>query len=174
MQDLLEQILQHEEAIVTSCDICAELDCLLSFADASRLYDYHRPELSEDNITVIKQGRCGAAMFFIIISKPNCRNRHPLQELVVDIFVPNDALLIGFDCPENVASLLEEEYELDDCMRGCRSNVMVCTGANACGKVCASANPSRFMMNHDHLVECLSQAGIRFITAYSLRLILIL
>lgn len=57
IQDLLERILQFETAIVTSCDICAELDCLLAFADASRAYDYHRPDLSEDNITVIKQGR---------------------------------------------------------------------------------------------------------------------
>ncbi|KIP05169.1 hypothetical protein PHLGIDRAFT_74704, partial [Phlebiopsis gigantea 11061_1 CR5-6] len=115
-QELLERILQFETAIVTSCDICAELDCLLSFADASRAYDYRRPELSEDNVTVIKQGR------------------HPLQELVVDTFVPNDALLVGFECPEELIHALEQESDLDESMQNCRSSVMICTGPNACGK----------------------------------------
>lgn len=61
--------------------------------------------------------------------------RHPLQGLVVDTFVPNDTFMLGADCPPELADALEDEYDLDDCMKGCRNAVMICTGANACGKV---------------------------------------
>ena len=67
--------------------------------------------------------------------------RHPLQELVVDTFVPNDTLLVSFDCPEEVIRSLEQESGLDECMHGCRSSVMICTGANACGKVRVAHRP---------------------------------
>lgn len=49
--------MKYEQVIGNVCDICAELDCLLSFAEASRAYDYCRPEFSDENVTVIKQGR---------------------------------------------------------------------------------------------------------------------
>ena len=71
-----------------------------------------------------------------------CNLRHPLQELVVDTFVPNDTLLVGFGCAEEVINAYETGYDLDDCMRDCRSNVMICTGANACGKVRKASNIS--------------------------------
>ena len=54
---LLEDIMSFEAAMNKACDICAELDCLLSFAEASRAYDYRRPELTEENILIIKGGR---------------------------------------------------------------------------------------------------------------------
>ena len=57
IQNLLERILQYDEPIAKACDACAELDCLLSFAEASRIYDYHRPVMTEDNVIQIKQGR---------------------------------------------------------------------------------------------------------------------
>ena len=56
-QTLLEKILTYDEAMTLTCDICAELDCLLSFAQASRIYGYHRPRIVEDNIIDIRQGR---------------------------------------------------------------------------------------------------------------------
>lgn len=134
VQELLEQILQFETTIAASCDICAELDCLLSFADASSAYDYHRPELSEHNLSVIKQGR-----YVVIISSASplldTRRRHPLQELVVDTFVPNDTVLAGLDCPEEVVDLFRQQYDIDECMKGPKSGIIICTGANACGKV---------------------------------------
>lgn len=40
------------------CDICAELDCLLSFAEAARAYDYRPPTMTDANIIDIRQGRC--------------------------------------------------------------------------------------------------------------------
>jgi DNA mismatch repair protein MSH5 len=56
-QTLLEEILVHDAAMSHACDVCAELDCLLAFADVSRSYDYRRPEMVEDNIIDIVQGR---------------------------------------------------------------------------------------------------------------------
>ncbi|EMD39519.1 hypothetical protein CERSUDRAFT_111843 [Gelatoporia subvermispora B] len=113
IQALLEKILLYEEALCHACDICAEIDCLLSFAEASRAYNYRRPEMTNENVLDIKQGR------------------HPLQELVVDTFVPNDAFAIGgagigseIEHHTNRGSLYEQEY----------NGIIVCTGANACGK----------------------------------------
>jgi dsDNA-specific endonuclease/ATPase MutS2 len=60
IHELAESVLPFAEAISEACDICAELDCLLCFAEATNQYNYRRPEMSEDNVTNIKQGRYGA------------------------------------------------------------------------------------------------------------------
>lgn len=57
IQNLLDRILQYDESIAHACESCAELDCLLSFAEASRMYDYRRPIITEENIVSIQQGR---------------------------------------------------------------------------------------------------------------------
>ncbi|KAG1881991.1 DNA mismatch repair protein MutS [Suillus tomentosus] len=111
VQELLERILVFSEGMRQACDVCAELDCLLAFAEASRAYNYCRPQMSEDPVIDIDQGR------------------HPLQEQVVDIFVPNDAQLvagIGF------SDSAESQTEVDN-LPMC-SSIVLCTGANACGK----------------------------------------
>ncbi|KAL1950078.1 hypothetical protein VTO73DRAFT_5200 [Trametes versicolor] len=65
------------------------------------------------------------------------QGRHPLQELVVDTFVPNDAFLlggsgIGVETEVHVEDNNSEEPHED---RHCLKNsIIVCTGANACGK----------------------------------------
>ncbi|EKM51809.1 uncharacterized protein PHACADRAFT_262157 [Phanerochaete carnosa HHB-10118-sp] len=116
VQELLERVIKYEQEMTAACDMFAELDCLLSFAEASRALDFHQPELSDENVIIIKQGR------------------HPLQEMVVDTFVPNDTFLIGSDCSPEVAEALSEEHDLDDSVKGCKNSVMISTGANACGK----------------------------------------
>ncbi|KDR82897.1 hypothetical protein GALMADRAFT_220895 [Galerina marginata CBS 339.88] len=108
VQELLEGVLLCDEAIGVACDVCAELDCLLSFAEASGLYGYQRPEMVHENITEIIQGR------------------HPLHERVVDTFVPNDARLIG-----GAGIGADAEYPDDNEQW---NSVLLCTGANACGK----------------------------------------
>ncbi|TFK52577.1 hypothetical protein OE88DRAFT_1712112 [Heliocybe sulcata] len=117
VQALLEKILAHYDVMAKACDTCAELDCLLSFAQASRAFDYRRPRMTEDNIIDIKQGR------------------HPLQEQVVDTFVPNDTLLLG-GC--GTAGFSHREIESDDGTTTDEdmdlNSILVCTGANACGK----------------------------------------
>lgn len=57
VQDLLEEVMVHDEAICKVCDVCAELDCLLSFAEVSSAYEYKRPVMVEDNMIEIIQGR---------------------------------------------------------------------------------------------------------------------
>lgn len=117
VQVLLEKILPHYDIMVKACDTCAELDCLLSFAQASRAFDYRRPRMTDKNIVDIKMGR------------------HPLQEQVVDTFVPNDTLLVG-GLGLGVPSCTSEVSD-DDTMEDESSSVhsvLVCTGANACGK----------------------------------------
>ncbi|KIL63255.1 hypothetical protein M378DRAFT_187097 [Amanita muscaria Koide BX008] len=104
VQDLLNEVLQSSQAINQACTVYAELDCLLSFAIASRAYNYVRPIMVDDNIIDIKQGR------------------HPLQEQVVDTFIANDFFITGgaglgtADCTSNSRE---------------RKSVMLCTGANA-------------------------------------------
>ncbi|KAF7365135.1 MutS 5 [Mycena venus] len=111
VQELLEEIIVHFEAMTVACDISAELDVLLSFADASRAFEYRRPEMVDDNIIDIKQGR------------------HPLQEQVVDTFVPNDAHLAGGSGNRSVLAGDEATNEAEEW-----NSIVLCTGANACGK----------------------------------------
>ncbi|TFY80471.1 hypothetical protein EWM64_g3537 [Hericium alpestre] len=117
IQELQERILEYDAAISWACDICAELDCLLCFAEASNAFDYCTPIMSEDNILKIVQGR------------------HPLQEQVVNTFVPNDTLLVGgagIDAVTTVRRDVDDDESLDGTTFG--NSVMICTGANACGK----------------------------------------
>ena len=53
--------------------------------------------------------------------------RHPLQEQILDTFVANDARLVG-------GAGIGVELELPDDGEEWNS-VLLCTGANACGKV---------------------------------------
>ncbi|KAJ3854057.1 DNA mismatch repair protein MutS [Lentinula lateritia] len=116
IQALLEEILVHDAAMSHACDVCAELDCLLAFADVSRAYDYQRPVMVEDNIIDIVQGR------------------HPLQELVVDTFVPNDARITGGDGYFSIFTNTSEVDTLLEANHSKLNTVLLCTGANACGK----------------------------------------
>ena len=83
------QVSESTSALSTVGDILAELDwyvrmrtnggmhdesqrfSLLALAAASKTYDFSRPTLTDENILIISNGR------------------HPLQELVVDQFIPN-------------------------------------------------------------------------------------
>ncbi|XP_022087928.1 mutS protein homolog 5-like isoform X2 [Acanthaster planci] len=72
MHKLQNSILERSQVLFTVMQYAAELDCLLSLAAAARDQNYIRPDLTEDNIIHISGGR------------------HPLQELCVTPFVPND------------------------------------------------------------------------------------
>ncbi|KAF8442923.1 DNA mismatch repair protein MutS [Boletus edulis BED1] len=112
VQELLDKVLQFGQAMEDACTVCAELDCLLSFTEAARAFNYRRPRMVEDPVVDIVQGR------------------HPLQEQILDTFVPNDTRLVGgvgFGmCYEDGSSDMEVEAAW--------SSVVLCTGANACGK----------------------------------------
>ena len=58
--------------------------------------------------------------------------RHPLQELVVDTFVPNDTMVkSGLD--NDMQAALEESPERIAIQNA--TSCLIVTGANACGKV---------------------------------------
>ncbi|KZV73807.1 hypothetical protein PENSPDRAFT_648571 [Peniophora sp. CONT] len=117
IQELQEGVLQYDGLMSKACDICAELDCLICFAKASKAYDYRQPEMSEDNVLIIKQGR------------------HPLQEQVVDTFVPNSITLVG-GAGNGIYPVLRERSDESEEVEDNTNvhSVMVCTGANGCGK----------------------------------------
>ena len=57
IQKLQSRILVYDEAMGRACDVCAELDVLLSFAEASLAYDYRRPQMVEESVIDIIGGR---------------------------------------------------------------------------------------------------------------------
>ncbi|KAI0260251.1 DNA mismatch repair protein MutS [Gloeopeniophorella convolvens] len=113
---LAEKVLPFVEGISETCDVCAELDCLLCFAEAASLYDYRRPRMSEENVISIKQGR------------------HPLQEQTVDTFVPNDILIVGGAGIGSYPTVHDAEEDLLSEGGILGNSMVICTGANACGK----------------------------------------
>ncbi|KAL1722791.1 DNA mismatch repair protein MutS [Schizophyllum commune] len=118
VQGLLTEILVYYEDMTESCDVCAELDCLLSLADACRAFNYRRPIMVDENVIIINGGR------------------HPLQEQVVDTFVANDTRLAG-GLGAHVQMDSDDGNEETDGERGkteFMKPVALCTGANACGK----------------------------------------
>ena len=56
-QELLTSIEPFISAIQNNAHITAQLDCLLCFAHNAHKYNYHRPELVNEPILIIKEGR---------------------------------------------------------------------------------------------------------------------
>jgi DNA mismatch repair protein MSH5 len=82
-----ERILDAENQILELYVACGALDATLSLATVAKEMNFVKPEISEDNVIIIKNGR------------------HPLQELTVDSFIPNDTYV---SCEENVAIITGE------------------------------------------------------------------
>jgi DNA mismatch repair protein MSH5 len=72
LHSLQETIVSCAPALLGAADIVAELDCLLSLAASAVQNNYTRPILVARPVVQIRGGR------------------HPLQELCVTSFVPND------------------------------------------------------------------------------------
>lgn len=140
VQSLLEKILVYDEEMTHACDVCAELDCLLSFAEASRACNYVRPQMTEENVLDIKQGR------------------HPLQEFVVDTFVPNDAFVVG-GAGVDAEPLEYIDQDGSEDVHEERHSIVVCTGANACGK--------SVYLKQVALIQYMAQVRLAFAPRYS-------
>ncbi|CAM9207864.1 unnamed protein product [Scytosiphon promiscuus] len=89
MRELEEALIEEEGAVHAAAAVLAELDASLALASVATDFGFVRPEVVEDNVIMIKNGR------------------HPLQELTVDRFIPNDtyiadgsrvALITGANC----------------------------------------------------------------------------
>ena len=72
-RELEERLLHIEPLAITIMDLIAELDCLIAFTLAARQLNYVRQVLVDENIVEIVEGR------------------HPLGEVCIEMFVPNDA-----------------------------------------------------------------------------------
>jgi hypothetical protein len=77
VRQLEGKLLEYEGLLATVGQRLAELDVLASFAEVAQDYRYVRPRLVDEPVLLVK----GA--------------RHPLQELTVDTFVPNDVAVSG-------------------------------------------------------------------------------
>ena len=75
VRQLEDKILEYEGEVHNSALAIAELDCLLSFANCARDYNYTRPKMVTDSVCYIKKGR------------------HPLQELCVEAYIANDVVV---------------------------------------------------------------------------------
>ncbi|UZJ53372.1 hypothetical protein CBS101457_002692 [Exobasidium rhododendri] len=123
LQDLHERVAQHLSWLTACSEILAELDCLLAFAFVAAKNGYIRPHMIEEPSLDIREGR------------------HPMQELIVEAYVPNSTALeggrgLGVEVGEE-----EERYH----------SVTVVTGANACGK--------SIYLKQCALIVCMAQIG---------------
>ncbi|KAL8291262.1 hypothetical protein RQP46_002240 [Phenoliferia psychrophenolica] len=122
LQALLNKVVAYEDKILEIATCFSELDCLLAFAETARMYDWNRPAMTEDNVTEIKGGR------------------HPLAELCVDSYVPNDARLVGSKGVEwdYVPPVKTEDEEMaGPAKEGAttdENSMIIVTGANYSGK----------------------------------------
>ncbi len=80
--DIVMSLLDYVSAIQLNAALLAQLDCLLSFASLASTHNYCRPQLVEEDIIDIRQGR------------------HPVIEQLLPVgetYVANDVLLDGKD-----------------------------------------------------------------------------
>ncbi|KAH8735372.1 muts domain V-domain-containing protein [Ilyonectria robusta] len=100
---LANRIIKHEDALVSASDICGEFDAIMALALGADKYGWRAPTMVEASVIQIEGGR------------------HPLQELVVPSFVPNNCRLASgeSDC---------DDYD------GKLPQALVLTGPNHSGK----------------------------------------
>ncbi|KAI0838978.1 muts domain V-domain-containing protein [Hypoxylon sp. FL0890] len=77
IHELAVKVLAQREAIISASDILGDLDSLFALAIGCRQYKWVAPEMTNQNIIHIEEGR------------------HPLQELVVPSFIANDCYIAG-------------------------------------------------------------------------------
>ncbi|KAK4165824.1 muts domain V-domain-containing protein [Cladorrhinum sp. PSN259] len=112
--DLAYKVLEHEESILHALELYGELDSLLAFAAAAEKYDWVAPRMTTANVIDIDEGR------------------HPLQELLVPVFIPNGCGLKG---GEGRAMLMDEVLSSENGHNGEeKPSVLILTGPNNSGK----------------------------------------
>ncbi|KAH8923730.1 hypothetical protein BT69DRAFT_1333617 [Atractiella rhizophila] len=117
VQSLQQRIAEHSTALYDICSAFAELDVLLCFAHVSKQYNYNRPTMTEENVCRLKQAR------------------HPLVELTVDHYIPNDVSLEGGKgiLPGEAQEMVHDERMKVDALDPNHS-MLILTGANFSGK----------------------------------------
>ena len=106
-QRVREEVLGQLPKIQQTASALAQLDVLASFAETARLHNFCRPQIADEGVLQIRDGR------------------HPVleQQLVEERFVPNDAL----------ASIATGK-SADDKVAVCKDQIALITGPNMAGK----------------------------------------
>lgn len=105
MHRLAKHILDYEELLLAASDLCGQFDAILALALGAERYGWVAPQMTNTNSLYIENGR------------------HPLQELIVPAFIPNDCELSG-----GHGEGTTEEREDD------ASRATILTGSNHSGK----------------------------------------
>ena len=118
-QRLREEVLGQLARIQQTATALAQLDVLASFAEIARLHDYCRPEVSDDGVLQITDGR------------------HPVleQSLIDERFVPNDVGLANANCqpPAESSSSTEDTSAIGN-QQSVIPQIALITGPNMAGK----------------------------------------
>ncbi len=116
-QRVREEVLGQLPKIQQTASALAQLDVLASFAETARLHNYCRPQVADEGILQIRDGR------------------HPVleQQLVEERFVPNDAALSGrAGSPLPAAEVQGTPRRAEDCAP--YPQIALITGPNMAGK----------------------------------------
>jgi DNA mismatch repair protein MSH5 len=111
--ELSAAVLEHEEAILNASGLFGELDSLLALALAAEKYNWVAPSMTASNVIDIVGGR------------------HPLQELLVPSYIPNDCIMAG-DC--GTGGLEEDSMPTSDDGKEAAPSMLILTGPNNSGK----------------------------------------
>ncbi|HEX5218675.1 MAG TPA: DNA mismatch repair protein MutS [Verrucomicrobiae bacterium] len=115
-QRLREEVLGQLARIQQTATALAQLDVMASFAEIARLHDYCRPEVSDDGVLQITDGR------------------HPVleQSLIDERFVPNDTALSS-GAPNSSSARSQDADQRADQEIGAPQIALI-TGPNMAGK----------------------------------------
>jgi DNA mismatch repair protein MutS len=107
-QRVREEVLGQLPKIQQTASALAQLDVLASFAETARLHNYIRPQVGDEGVIQIRDGR------------------HPVLELqlVEERFVPNDVALASIATGQSA----------DDKLAVCKDQIALITGPNMAGK----------------------------------------
>ena len=118
-QRVREEVLGQLAKIQQTASALAQLDVLGSFAETARLHNYCRPQVADEGVLQIRDGR------------------HPVleQQLVEERFVPNDTLLGSSGRQSAPASPEDNQSRLTSAATGEKfAQIALITGPNMAGK----------------------------------------
>jgi DNA mismatch repair protein MutS len=119
-QRVREEVLGQLPKIQQTASALAQLDVLASFAETARLHNYCRPQISDEGVLQIRDGR------------------HPVleQQLVEECFVPNDTLLgsSGRESAHSEKSEISQSRLTSAATETKFAQIALITGPNMAGK----------------------------------------
>ncbi|EGG14783.1 mutS like protein [Cavenderia fasciculata] len=82
-RSIVDKVLENVSQLVAICNYCSQLDCFISLALASKELNFVKPTINNEHRINIVNGR------------------HPLQEICVQTFIPNDTKINTIDNIDN-------------------------------------------------------------------------